>query len=93
MVLSRRLRLQQFLIDEHAYFRALCHYILQRDKARTRMRVHAINKARKTEGQYALLRPHLEADENKFIEYFRVDWEKFDHILAAVQADLEVHPG
>ena len=29
--------------------------------------------------------PHLEADENKFVEYFRVDWEQFDRIPAAVQ--------
>ena len=55
-----------------------------------RYTVHPINQARKTEGKYATLMPHLELDDDKFRDYFHLTREQSDYVLAAVEQDLQV---
>lgn len=47
--------------------------------------VHELNSARKREGDFHILLPHLEKDPKKFFNYFRMSSNSFYELLAAIQ--------
>lgn len=54
----------------------------------TRSEIHPINKLRSIYGEYKHLFPQLLADENRFLEYFRMSPNTFYFILSKIEHRL-----
>ena len=89
MVNSKKHRLA-LLWTEEAHYTAMLRQIIAKNRGRSRMHVHIINKDRRQKGMFTLLMPQLEADPSKFMEYFRIDLETFDMIHEAIHDDIVV---
>lgn len=61
----------------------------RKHKAMRRMWVHPSLLQRKKEGEYYTLYPHLINDEEKFLQYCRMDWTTFEMILKKITVKIE----
>ena len=71
--------------------RAMLLSLIEREKPRKK--ISDLYKTRGTEGAFhALVGQHLNADEEKFREYFRLTKDEFQFVLGLIRADVTTEP-